>query len=593
VELPEIKRWGAKRAKPTAFASALREGSLIYLDADAIVLEGLGEIWGGTAISGCADDLAYCPFIPDKARPWTGDQSIINRCYINSGAFFAPAERYPFFEHLRIASLDDDTWRRYTLDGYLYDNHFLCAFLNLCDEPVRILDPEVYGWRGFLKDGYLQVGRSGSHLVNRLSGKTLKLILFAGVQQTPEMLRSLPLDISTLVFERISGTAATPEAAMADLYASLSPHLLSPPADVYVNDILRSLLAEIPRLARTYTGQENLRNRPSYFADADAIRSIAFANPDPEVTWNGLRCGGAYIDAQEYSQIRALVRALNIKKVFETGAGETSILFRSLDIETYSLEYQQGPWVQRAAQHGSTCILLPFDHQQRRFVDSQLCDRMTALSLSDIDLLFVDSPVGTQNRRNVVSQLLTYLKPRFILYHDAFRDAVNIFRDQAVYGWKLVHFFDTPRGLALLAVSPDAAYVSLPDTFDPTTVVSQRRASVTVLQPSASALKPAQRSVVPIRLQNTSDSILSSRYKNPVLIAYHWFTRDGALVTWDGLRTRLPFDLEPGDTADFPVNALAPDREGEYSLQMAVVQEGVAWFDSSSPEASTDVVVRS
>jgi len=203
VELAEMKRLGAKRAKPTAFATALREGSVIYLDADAIVLENLDGMWGGSEIRGCDDDLQYCPFILDKIRPWPAEPTLVNRRYINSGAFFAPVDRYPFFEHLRLASLDDAIWRKYTLDNYLYDNHFLCAFINLRDEPIDFIDPQVFGWRGFLEGGQIKVRRYGSCLANRRTGKSLAIILFAGIQQTPEVLRSLPVDIAALIFERI------------------------------------------------------------------------------------------------------------------------------------------------------------------------------------------------------------------------------------------------------------------------------------------------------------------------------------------------------------------------------------------------------
>ncbi len=591
VELAEIKRLGAKRAKLTAFALALQEGSVIFLDADAIVLEDFDQLWGGTEIRGCADDLRYCPYIQDRSRPWPGDPALINLNYINSGGFYAPAERYSFFERLRAASLDDNIWTKYTLEPHLYDNHFLCAFLNLWNVPVTLLDPWVYGWRGFIRDGQLQVRRSGSHLLNKRSGKALKFVFFAGIQQTPERLRSLPVAVASLLFERIAGERVSPDDAWGNLYAALSPSLASPPADMFVNEILTRLLVEIRELAGVYNGQVDLRNRISYFTDPEAIKAIAFANPDPGASWNGLRCGNAYLDGQEYSQIRKMIGSLNIGKVFEVGAGETSILFRSLGVDTWSLEYQQGSWLERATQLGCVCLLVPFDNKERCFVDSQLEDQLTAHRLSDIDLLFIDSPVGTQNRQKTVSQLLRYLNPRFVLYHDALRDAVNIFQDQTRHGWKLIHFFASPRGLALFSVLPDAGGISLPDSFDAGTLISQPRAAITVIGPDSLVLEPGQQYFVRIRLNNASGSTLSSRYTNPVQVSYHWLSREGALVTWDGLRTRLPFDLEEGDWAEFQAEVSAPGKQGEYSLQMAVVQEGISWFENVSRQPPLDVTV--
>lgn len=591
VELPEIKHLGAKRAKPTVFASALREGSFIYLDADAIVLENLDEFWGGDQIRGCADDLECCPFIEDKSHPWSGDPALINRCYINSGGFFAPVGRFEFFERLRAASLNDNLWRKYTLEGYLYDNHFLCAFLNLLNEPVELVDPEVYGWRGFLKAGQLQAYRSGSHLLNKNSGKMLKLVLFAGVQQSPEMLRSLPLDVAALLHERIAAATVNLDNALTNLYACLSSHLENPPADLHVSHVLQAVLTEIPQLARACKGELDLGNRSSYFADCEAIKAVAFAPPNPDQrTWNGLQCGGAYLEGDEYSRIRAILRALNIKTVLETGAGESSILFRRLQAETCSIEYQQGPWAERAAQLGCKCLFVDFDYQHQRFDDSQLSRQFAANPISEVDLLFIDSPVGTKNRRDIASQLLAYIQPRFVLYHDALRDSVNIFRDQARYGWKAIDFLDSPRGLALFAVSPDED-ASLPEVFDPDTVLSEIRSALMLLQPDPLSLTAGERRFIRICLRNNTQLILSSRYRKPVHISYHWLGLDGATAVFDGERTFLPFDLEPGDTAEFSVKIVAPAKEGEYLLKLAIVQELVTWFDDACTQAPVKAVV--
>jgi len=215
VHLPEILRLGPKRAKLTAFAAATRTGSVLFLDADAIVVDNLEEFWGGPEILGCPDTLEYCRFIADPEHPWPLAPSLRNTRYINSGAFFAPAETAEFFEEVHLASLDDEVWRRYSwatldenfcrlykFDGSLDDNHFLCAFLNLRDQPVGLLDPTAFGWRGFLKDGRLQVYRVGQSLLNVHTHRPLKLVIFAGVQQTPELLNSLPAEIARLIAER-------------------------------------------------------------------------------------------------------------------------------------------------------------------------------------------------------------------------------------------------------------------------------------------------------------------------------------------------------------------------------------------------------
>jgi hypothetical protein len=595
VELAEIKRLGAKRAKLTAYAAALREGDVIYLDADAIVLENLDDLWGGSRIKGVSVDLGehldFLTCIQDASRPWPGNPSLLNRCYIMSGGFYAPAELSPLFERIRLASLDDATWHRYIAEGFMYDQHFFNAFLNMYEAPIQALDAAVYGCEGFFKKGDLQVYRSGARLINRHSRQTLRLVLFAGFQQTPELLRSLPIDIAALIFERIAPGKPNLDAALAQLYAALSQPLGQPSPEPFVKDILALLIAEIPHLARAYTSPLDLANRASYFANPEGIKLVAFANPLPQCTWNGLRCGGAYLDADEYRQIRAIVRGLNIRKVLETGAGETSILFQSLGARTFSLEYQQGPWADRAAASGATCIFVPFDHARRRFSEPELRERFAEQKLSDVDLLFIDSPIGTQDRQDVLSQLLSWVKPRFVLYHDSLRDATNLFRDQVRHGLRLIYFLNSPRGLALFALPPYEKSNGPPDFFDPATVVSEPRASIAFVEPHIAVFEPGGQTSVRVTLTNTAAAILSSRYTQPVHMTYHWRTRDGGMVVWDGVRTGLPCDLEPRDTVECLLTVAAPEQEEEYVLQLAVVQDGVAWFETADPESRAELLV--
>ncbi|MGA3098418.1 MAG: hypothetical protein ABSF25_18345 [Bryobacteraceae bacterium] len=594
VELAEMKRLGAKRAKLTAYAAALREGDVIYLDADAIVLESLDDLWGGSRIKGVVinleQHLEFLTFIQDANRPWPGNPSLLNRCYIMSGGFYAPAELFPLFDQIRLASLDDATWRRYIAEGFMYDQHFFNALLSMYEAPIEVLDPAVYGCEGFVKKGDLQVYRSGPRLINKHTGQTLRLILFAGLQQSPELLRSLPIDIAALIFERIASDKPSMDAALAQLYAALSQPLEQPSAEPFVKDILTLLIAEIPHLARAYMSPLDVTGRASYFTNPDGMKWIVFANPLPECTWNGLNCGGACLDADEYRHLRAIVRGFNIRKALEIGAGETSVLLQSLGVRTFSLEYQRGPWADRAAASGATCVFVPFDQARQRFSEPELRDRLAEQELSDVDLVFIDSPIGTRNRQEVLSQLLRCVKPRFVLYHDALRDAGNLFRDQTRHGLRLIHFLDSLGGLALFAFPPYEESKTLWDSFDAATVVPEPRARIAFLDPHITVFEAGGQSRVRVAVTNTAGAILSSRYTQPVHMTYHWRTRDGKIVVWDGVRTGLPCDLEPGDAVECLLTVAAPEQEGEYVLQLAVVQDGVAWFETTDPKSGGELL---
>jgi hypothetical protein len=65
---------------------------------------------------------------------------------------------------------------------------------------------------------------------------------------------------------------------------------------------------------------------------------------------------------------------------------------------------------------------------------------------------------------------------------------------------------------------------------------------------------------------------------HPVRVAHHWRELDGDLVVWDGFRSELPRELQPGESATIPVWLFAPGRPGTYVLEIDVVQEDVTWF---------------
>lgn len=76
--------------------------------------------------------------------------------------------------------------------------------------------------------------------------------------------------------------------------------------------------------------------------------------------------------------------------------------------------------------------------------------------------------------------------------------------------------------------------------------------------------------------------------RNAVNLSYHWFDRKGAAVVLDGTRTPLPNDIQPGVSVQLKTMIQPPDHAGEYTLEVTLVQEGVAWF----PERNGDKITR-
>ncbi|HZP95167.1 MAG TPA: N-acetylmuramoyl-L-alanine amidase [Candidatus Limnocylindria bacterium] len=63
-----------------------------------------------------------------------------------------------------------------------------------------------------------------------------------------------------------------------------------------------------------------------------------------------------------------------------------------------------------------------------------------------------------------------------------------------------------------------------------------------------------------------------------VNLAYHLSTAAGLLYVWDGARTALPTDVQPGQSIALVATVKAPATAGTYTLTFDLVQEGVTWF---------------
>jgi len=70
-----------------------------------------------------------------------------------------------------------------------------------------------------------------------------------------------------------------------------------------------------------------------------------------------------------------------------------------------------------------------------------------------------------------------------------------------------------------------------------------------------------------------------------VSLRARWLRDDGTPVNHREAAARIPFDMEPGDTAGLRLEVSAPDAPGEYVLELFVVQEGVAPSGSGGADA--------
>ncbi|GEM_PF-292352 len=85
-----------------------------------------------------------------------------------------------------------------------------------------------------------------------------------------------------------------------------------------------------------------------------------------------------------------------------------------------------------------------------------------------------------------------------------------------------------------------------------------------------------------VALQNGTEQLLSSSNSEPFNLSYHWFDENNNVVVFDGLRSPLKSPCLPyTDAQGYEVVVKAPENIGQYRLDIALVQEGVRWYESA------------
>jgi SpoIID/LytB domain protein len=85
---------------------------------------------------------------------------------------------------------------------------------------------------------------------------------------------------------------------------------------------------------------------------------------------------------------------------------------------------------------------------------------------------------------------------------------------------------------------------------------------------------------VPVVLKNTGAATWNATGPNLVDVSYHWTDAAGNTVIWDGTRTALAANVDPGATANVTLKVGTPKDPGTYTLAIDLVREGVGWFAS-------------
>lgn len=126
------------------------------------------------------------------------------------------------------------------------------------------------------------------------------------------------------------------------------------------------------------------------------------------------------------------------------------------------------------------------------------------------------------------------------------------------------------------------------------------KAQITLTDPPLK-FRAGQRETILVKIKNVSDVIwwqrggeTNDRSDNQFYIAVgnHWLGNDGKpLENLEG-HNGIPKDLKPGEEIEVPLLITAPKIPGDYTLEVDLVQEGVAWFhEKGSPTTGVKVKV--
>jgi hypothetical protein len=143
-----------------------------------------------------------------------------------------------------------------------------------------------------------------------------------------------------------------------------------------------------------------------------------------------------------------------------------------------------------------------------------------------------------------------------------------------------------PSSKVIAKSGPYTAFISAVSAFTTTqgnAPLSERafKASLEVMDAPAELLA-TQKQRIYVTLKNISETTWPSLGQSDgnylVRLGNHWLDPNHRTVINDDARAQLLHDLKPGDKVGIPLLITAPEKPGDYVLEIDMVQEGVSWF---------------
>jgi hypothetical protein len=114
------------------------------------------------------------------------------------------------------------------------------------------------------------------------------------------------------------------------------------------------------------------------------------------------------------------------------------------------------------------------------------------------------------------------------------------------------------------------------------------------VDPAKLTLPPGAQVGIDVTVENTGVLTWPHEGADAVHLSYHWESHDaqGPHLSFEGRRTPLPHDIEPGERVALVARVEAPRAPGPYQLRWDLVRETVTWFSERGvPTADQSVRV--
>jgi thioesterase domain-containing protein/acyl carrier protein len=99
------------------------------------------------------------------------------------------------------------------------------------------------------------------------------------------------------------------------------------------------------------------------------------------------------------------------------------------------------------------------------------------------------------------------------------------------------------------------------------------------------ALAPGERHVIPVQVRNGSGSTWEPSRASGIYLANRWLDPEGRPVRHKDGRASLERSIAPGEAATIELTITAPVEPGVHTLEIDLVDEGVAWFGEQGSSA--------